>query len=81
MLRCASLATVIVLATAASPSAQPASPAAPSSPPAVEAPNAPEAMEEVQLGDHWVKRTMIKRADKHLRASNCLELIEYGRKQ
>lgn len=61
MLRRASLATIILLVTAASLSAQPASPAqpspaaepAPASPPAVEAPISPDAMEEAQLGDHW----------------------------
>jgi hypothetical protein len=31
--------------------------------------------------DHWVKRTFISRADKHLRVNNTLELVEYGRKQ
>jgi hypothetical protein len=31
--------------------------------------------------DHWVKRTFISRTDKHLRVSNTLELVEYGRKQ
>lgn len=31
--------------------------------------------------DHWVKRSFVSRADKHLRVNNTLELIEYGRKQ
>jgi hypothetical protein len=31
--------------------------------------------------DHWVKRTFVSRADKHLQIDNVLELIEYGRKQ
>jgi hypothetical protein len=31
--------------------------------------------------DHWVKRTFISRADKHLQTSNTLELVDYGRKQ
>jgi hypothetical protein len=31
--------------------------------------------------DHWVKRTFISRADKHLRVNNTIELVEYGRKQ
>lgn len=30
--------------------------------------------------DHWVKRTFISRVEKHLRVSNTIELIEYGRK-
>jgi hypothetical protein len=30
--------------------------------------------------DHWVKRTFISRVDKHLRANNTIELVEYGRK-
>ena len=55
MLRWASLATIILFATAPSLSAQPAPAAepAPSSPPAVEPANSPEAMEDVQTGDHW----------------------------
>jgi hypothetical protein len=31
--------------------------------------------------DHWVKRTFVSRADKHLQISNAIELVEYGRKQ
>jgi len=31
--------------------------------------------------DHWVKRTFVSRANKHLQTNNLLELIEYGRKQ
>jgi hypothetical protein len=31
--------------------------------------------------DHWVKRTFVSRADKHLEIDNAIELIEYGRKQ
>ena len=31
--------------------------------------------------DHWVKRTFVSRANKHLQISNVVELIEYGRKQ
>ncbi len=31
--------------------------------------------------DHWVKRTFISRVEKHLRVSNSIELVEYGRKQ
>jgi len=31
--------------------------------------------------DHWVRRTFVSRADKHLQISNVIELIEYGRKQ
>jgi hypothetical protein len=31
--------------------------------------------------DHWVKRTFVSRADKHLMANNSLELVEYGRRQ
>ena len=31
--------------------------------------------------DHWVRRTFVSRANKHLQISNALELIEYGRKQ
>ena len=31
--------------------------------------------------DHWVKRTFISRADKHLQISTTIELIDYGRKQ
>ena len=31
--------------------------------------------------DHWVKRTFVSRADKHLQISNSIELIDYGRKQ
>jgi hypothetical protein len=31
--------------------------------------------------DHWVKRTFVSRADKHLRINNSLELIEYGRRR
>jgi hypothetical protein len=55
MLRWASLATIILFATASSLSARPAQAAepVPSSPPAVEAANSPEAMEDVQTGDHW----------------------------
>ena len=31
--------------------------------------------------DHWVKRTFVSRANKHLRINNVFELTEYGRKQ
>ena len=31
--------------------------------------------------DHWVRRTFVSRANKHLHISNVIELIEYGRKQ
>jgi hypothetical protein len=31
--------------------------------------------------DHWVKRTFVSRANKHLQTSTLIELIEYGRKQ
>jgi hypothetical protein len=31
--------------------------------------------------DHWVRRTFVSRANKHLQISNMIELIEYGRKQ
>jgi hypothetical protein len=31
--------------------------------------------------DHWVKRTFVSRADKHLQISNSIELVDYGRKQ
>jgi hypothetical protein len=31
--------------------------------------------------DHWVKRTFVSRADKHLEIDNAIELVEYGRKQ
>lgn len=31
--------------------------------------------------DHWVRRTFVSRANKHLQISNVIELIEYGRKQ
>jgi hypothetical protein len=31
--------------------------------------------------DHWVKRTFVSRANKHLTINNVVELIEYGRKQ
>jgi hypothetical protein len=31
--------------------------------------------------DHWVKRTFVLRANKHLQTNNVIELIEYGRKQ
>jgi hypothetical protein len=30
--------------------------------------------------DHWVKRTFVSRADKHLQTSTTLELVDYGRK-
>jgi hypothetical protein len=30
--------------------------------------------------DHWVKRTFISRADKHLQTNTTLELVDYGRK-
>ena len=30
--------------------------------------------------DHWVKRTFVSRVEKHLRVSNTIELVEYGRK-
>ncbi len=31
--------------------------------------------------DHWVKRTFVSRANKHLAIDQTIELIEYGRKQ
>lgn len=31
--------------------------------------------------DHWVRRTFVSKANKHLRTNNLIELIEYGRKQ
>jgi hypothetical protein len=31
--------------------------------------------------DHWVKRTFVSRADKHLQIDRVIELVEYGRKQ
>jgi hypothetical protein len=31
--------------------------------------------------DHWVRRTFVSKANKHLQISNVIELIEYGRKQ
>ena len=31
--------------------------------------------------DHWVKRTIVSKIDKHLRRNDTLELIDYGRKQ
>jgi hypothetical protein len=31
--------------------------------------------------DHWVRRTFVSRANKHLQIDNMIELIEYGRKQ
>ena len=31
--------------------------------------------------DHWVRRTFVSKANKHLRINNLIELIEYGRKQ
>lgn len=31
--------------------------------------------------DHWVKRTFVSRANKHLQISNTVELVDYGRKQ
>jgi DUF3108-like len=31
--------------------------------------------------DHWVKRTFVNRANKHLSVDNTIELTEYGRKQ
>ena len=31
--------------------------------------------------DHWVKRTFVSRANKHLQINNVIELVEYGRKQ
>lgn len=31
--------------------------------------------------DHWVKRTFVARANGHLRTSETVELVEYGRKQ
>jgi hypothetical protein len=31
--------------------------------------------------DHWVKRILVTRADKHLVVNNTIELIEYGRKK
>jgi len=30
--------------------------------------------------DHWVRRTIVSRANKHLTINNVVELIEYGRK-
>jgi DUF3108-like len=31
--------------------------------------------------DHWVRRTFVSRANKHVRINNVIELVEYGRKQ
>lgn len=31
--------------------------------------------------DHWVRRSFVSRANKHLQINNMIELIEYGRKQ
>ena len=31
--------------------------------------------------DHWVRRTFVSRANKHLQTNNVIELVEYGRKQ
>jgi hypothetical protein len=31
--------------------------------------------------DHWVRRTFVSRANKHLQINNVTELVEYGRKQ
>jgi hypothetical protein len=31
--------------------------------------------------DHWVRRTFVSRADKHLVTNNMIELIDYGRRQ
>lgn len=31
--------------------------------------------------DHWVRRTFVSRASKHLQINNVIELISYGRKQ
>jgi hypothetical protein len=31
--------------------------------------------------DHWMKRVFVSRMDKHLRAYNTVELVDYGRKQ
>jgi hypothetical protein len=31
--------------------------------------------------DHWVKRTLVSKANKHLEIDRTIELIEYGRKQ
>jgi len=31
--------------------------------------------------DHWVRRTFVSKANKHLQINNVIELIEYGRKQ
>jgi hypothetical protein len=31
--------------------------------------------------DHWVRRTFVSRADKHLQIDRAVELVEYGRKQ
>jgi hypothetical protein len=31
--------------------------------------------------NHWVKRTIVSKIDKHLRRNDTLELIDYGRKQ
>src|SRR5450755_2425743 len=31
--------------------------------------------------DHWVRRTFVSRANKHLQISNTIELVDYGRKQ
>jgi hypothetical protein len=55
MLRCAFLAIIGLLASAASLSAQTAPNAPPptASSPAVESPNNPEPMEDAQTGDHW----------------------------
>jgi hypothetical protein len=55
MLRCAFLAAIGLLATAASLPAQtpPANSPPAASAPAVESPNSPDPMEDAQLGDHW----------------------------
>jgi hypothetical protein len=31
--------------------------------------------------DHWVRRTFVSKANKHLQINNVIELVEYGRKQ
>lgn len=31
--------------------------------------------------DHWVRRTFVSRANKHVRINNVIELTDYGRKQ
>jgi hypothetical protein len=55
MLRCITLATISLLATASLAFAQttPGTSSPPAAAPAVESPNSPEPMEDAQTGDHW----------------------------